>query len=123
MTISEQLEREKKIKQEINRIKKIYKDLSKDNIKVIEGLIVEAAFMKLSLTELREDIFINGHTEIYENGPQVVKRERPESKIYTTMVQRYSGVMKQLIDYMPVEEKKDENDALMKFLEKKNKRK
>ena len=29
MSISEQLEREKKIKQEINRIKKLYKDLEK----------------------------------------------------------------------------------------------
>ena len=39
MKISEQLEREKKIKQEINRLKKIYKDLPKDKAKVVDGLI------------------------------------------------------------------------------------
>ena len=52
MSISEQLEREKKIKQEINRIKKLYKDLEKDKVKVVEGLVTEASFMKLTLQEL-----------------------------------------------------------------------
>ena len=89
MSISEQLEREKKIKQEINRIKKLYKDLSRDKVKVVEGLINEAAFMKLTLEELREDLFRNGFTELYENGTQVINRERPEAKIYSTMIQRY----------------------------------
>ena len=116
MSISEQLEREKKIKQEINRIKKLYKDLEKDKVKVVEGLVTEASFMKLTLQELREDLFKNGMTELYENGPQVLNRERPETKIYSTMIQRYSNVMKQLIDYMPEEEQKEENDELKEFL-------
>ena len=77
MSISEQLEREKKIKQEINRIKKLYKDLAKEKIKVIEGLITDASFMKLTLQELREDLLMNGFTELYENGSQVINRERP----------------------------------------------
>lgn len=118
LSISEQLEREKKIKQEINRIKKLYKDLSRDKVKVVEGLINEAAFMKLTLEELREDLFRNGFTELYENGTQVINRERPEAKIYSTMIQRYSNIMKQLIDYMPLEEKEEEQDELMKFLSK-----
>lgn len=116
MSISEQLEREKKIKQEINRIKKLYKDLEKDKVKVVEGLVTEASFMKLTLQELREDLFKNGMTELYENGPQVVNWERPETKIYSTMIQRYSNVMKQLIDYMPEEKQKEENDELKEFL-------
>lgn len=118
LSISEQLEREKKIKQEINRIKKLYKDLSRDKVKVVEGLINEASFMKLTLEELREDLFRNGFTELYENGTQVINRERPEAKIYSTMIQRYSNVMKQLIDYMPLEEKEEEQDELIKFLAK-----
>ena len=32
------------------------------------------------------------------------------------MIQRYSNVMKQLIDYMPEEEQKEENDELKEFL-------
>ena len=121
MQIYEQLEREKKIKQEINRVKKLYKDIAKEKAKVIEGLISEAAFMKLSLEELREDLFKNGMIETYiqyykDGTSQAINRERPEVKIYTTLIQRYSNVMKQLIDYMPVEEKKEEQDHLLEFL-------
>lgn len=116
MSISEQLEREKKIKQEINRLKKIYKDLPKDKAKVVDGLITEVAFMKLTLEELRQDIFLNGEFELYENGLQVVKRERPESKKYDVRCKTYSSVMKQLIDYMPEKKQKEEKDELEEFM-------
>lgn len=118
MSISEQLEREKKIKQEINRLKKLYKDFEKDKVKALEGLINEAAFMKVSLEETRKDIIKNGLTELFEQGEQCFNRERPEVKIYTSFMQRYSGVMKQLIDLLPVEVKKEEEDELMQFLKK-----
>lgn len=118
MKISEQLEREKKIKQEINRIKKLYKDFEKDKIKVIEGLINEAAFMKISLEDLRIDLSKNGLIELFEQGEQSFNRERPEVKIYTTFMQRYSNVMKQLLDLLPVEIKKEEVDTLMTFIQK-----
>jgi len=118
LSISEQLEREKKIKQEINKIKKIYKEFPKDKTKVIEGLINEAAFMKISLEDIREDLMKHGLTELFEQGEQSFNRERPEVKIYTTFMQRYAGVMKQLIDLLPIEVKKEEADALMNFIKK-----
>lgn len=118
MNISEQLEREKKIKQEINRVKKLYKDFERDKIKVLEGLINEAAFIKISLEDLRTDLTRNGLTELFEQGEQSFNRERPEVKIYTTFMQRYSNVMKQLLDLLPVEIKKDEVDQLMQFIKK-----
>lgn len=118
MNISEQLEREKKIKQEINKIKKIYKDFPKDKTKVIEGLINEAAFIKVSLEDTRTDLIKNGLTELFEQGEQSFNRERPEVKIYTTFMQRYTGVMKQLLDLLPIEVKKEEADALMNFIKK-----
>ena len=118
MSISEQLDRDRKIKQEINKIKKIFKDFPKDKIKVLEGLINEAAFMKVSLEDTRSDLIKNGLTELFEQGEQSFNRERPEVKIYTTFMQRYSGVMKQLIDLLPVEVKKQESDTLMEFIKK-----
>ena len=118
LSISEQLEKEKKIKQEINRIKKLYKDFPKDKAKVLEGLMNEAAFMRISLEELRNDLIKNGMTELFEQGEQAFMRERPEVKVYTNFIQKYSVVMKQLIDVLPVEIKKEESDALMDFLKK-----
>lgn len=117
MSISEQLEKEKKVKQEINRIKKLYKDFPKEKARALEGLINEAAFMRISLEDTRNDLMKNGLTEIFEQGEQCFKRERPECKIYSTFMQRYSGVMKQLIDLLPAEEvKKEEEDELMQFI-------
>lgn len=116
MSISEHLEKEKKIKQEINRLKKIYKEFPKDKVKVLEGLIYNAAFMKVALKDLRDDLMQNGLTELFEQGEQAFNRERPEAKQYTTFIQRYSQVMKQLIDLLPPEQKEQEEDALMKFV-------
>ena len=110
------LNKEKNIKQEINIIKKLYKDLPKEKSKVLEGLINESAFIKVSLEELRDNLLKNGFTEVFEQGEQRFNRERPEVKIYTTFIQRYSNVMKQLIDLLPVEVKKEEADELLEFL-------
>lgn len=110
------LDKEKNIKQEINRIKKLYKDFPKEKSKVLEGLINESAFIKVSLEELRDNLLKNGFTEVFEQGEQRFNRERPEVKIYTTFIQRYSNVMKQLIDLLPVEVKKEEADELLEFL-------
>ncbi|WP_286316181.1 hypothetical protein [Romboutsia ilealis] len=110
------LNKEKNIKQEVNRIKKLYKDFPKEKSKVLEGLINESAFIKISLEELRDNLLKNGFTEVFEQGEQRFNRERPEVKIYTTFIQRYSNVMKQLIDLLPVEVKKEEADELLAFL-------
>lgn len=118
MSISEQLEKEDKIRKEINRIKKLYKDFNKDKARVLEGLIKEAAFMKVELEELRNDLLITGLTELFVQGEQCFNRERPESKLYTSFIQRYSQVMKQLIEMLPVEEKKEEETNLEKFVQK-----
>lgn len=112
----EQLEREKLTNQEKNRIKKVYKDIPREKLKVVEGLISEASFMKITLEEVRTDLLKNGMTEIFEQGPNVYNRKRPEVEIYTSLIQRYSQVMKQLIDYMPVQEQKEESDKLKEFL-------
>ena len=116
--ISEQLEKEKKIKQETNRIKKIYKNLGRDKIKFLGGLIHETAFMKISLEDLRNTLTKDGMTELFEQGDQSFIRERPEVKIYTTFIQRYQNGMKILIDLMPGPLKKEENDKLMDFVNK-----
>lgn len=110
--------KEKEIKAEVARIKKMYKELSKEKIKVVEGLINEAAFMKITLEETRQTLLEEGTTEWFEQGEQRFKRKHPSVDIYTTMVNRYSNVMNQLINLLPEGEKKKEGDALMDFVKK-----
>ncbi|MEG1870874.1 MAG: hypothetical protein RR192_02620, partial [Peptostreptococcaceae bacterium] len=76
--LEKKLDKDKKIKQEINKIKKLYKDFDKDKIKVLDGLITDSAFMKISLEEIREDLIKNGFTELFVQGTQEFNRERPE---------------------------------------------
>jgi len=72
--------------------------------------------MKITLIELRENILDEGVTELFEQGLQTFDRKRPVVDIYSTMVNRYANVMKQLIDMFPEEPKKEELDDLMKFV-------
>lgn len=118
MSISEQLEKEEKIKKEMNRMKKLFVDFTPSKKKSLEGLISNAAFMKITLEELKHDILKKGLTELFEQGEQSFIRERPEAKQYTTFIQRYSQVMKQLIDLLPPEIKKEESDSLIEFVKK-----
>jgi hypothetical protein len=116
--IEKKMQEEKEIKAEFNRINKIYKELPKEKIKILEGLIDEAAFMKITLKGLRNTLHEEGVTELFEQGEQKIIRRHPCMDIYTTMVNRYSIIMKQLIDLFPPEEKKEEVDKLMNFVKK-----
>lgn len=118
MSLNEQLQREQNIKQEMNRLKKLYKDLPKEKQKAIEGLIKDAAFIKITLEEFRAVLIKNGTTEIFKQGKQELKVERHESKLYIPYVQKYSQIMKQLIELIPGKASNDEKDELMAFLKK-----
>lgn len=97
----------------------MYKELSKDKVKAFESLISEVAFIKIQLEILKINIMQNGLTELFEQGSQCFERERPQAKLYISLIQRYSTLMKQLIDLMPEEEREREQDALALFLLKK----
>ncbi|NKN22160.1 hypothetical protein GSQ50_13925 [Clostridioides difficile] len=116
--IYEQLEKEKKIKQEVSRLKKNYKDLEKEKVKILDGLVNEAAFLKISLEETREILVKEGLTEIFRQGKQEFERERLQVKIYLNFMKLYSSVMKQLIDIIPSDIKQEEEDELIEFIKK-----
>ncbi len=119
MTVSEQLEKEKKIRAEKNRITKIYKNnnLDKDIIKVLEGLVSDAAFMRVAIEETKAELIKNGMMEKFKNGSQEFWREKPESKVFLNFMKQYSNTMKLLIDLMPVQVKEEEQDQLLQFFQ------
>ena len=119
MGIAEQLEKEKKIRQEKNRIAKIYKNINmdKDITKVLDGLISDAAFMRVSLEEVKQKLIKEGLMEKFKNGSQEFMREKPEAKTFLNFMKQYSNTMKQLIDLMPVQVKAEEQDQLLQFFQ------
>lgn len=116
--ISEQalIEKNKKIKKETQRLKKLFKDLSENKHKMAEKLIENASFMSITLDELKEDIKIYGVKETYANGKdQYGFKESIESKTYNTMVKNYMSIIKQLNDMLPEQKKINEDDEFEQF--------
>ena len=112
-------EKAKKIKTELTRLKKVFTDLPKDKRKIVDGLIQEAAFMRATLEETREIVDREGVIELFEQGAQRFLREHPATKVYASLVNRYSAVVKQLIDLLPDNKGADNGaDELMEFVKK-----
>ena len=92
----------KKKSKELQKLKKIFKDIEPGKQKIVEKLISNAAFMAESLDELQEIINEKGFTEEYQNGAnQFGVKKCSEVEIYNTMIKNYSSVIKQLVDLLP----------------------
>ena len=111
-----ELTKDEKIKKEIRRLKRIYKDLTGKKKQVAEGLVNEAAFMRATLEELKKLIDENGPIDEMPQGDYSILREHPAVKTYNTMIQRYSGVMKQLSDLLPKEVPREDDDGFDSFV-------
>ncbi|MFZ5816291.1 MAG: hypothetical protein ACOY93_13505 [Bacillota bacterium] len=112
-------EKRKRVKREIGRLRKLFREMPKERQSAAEGLIQEAAFMRVTLEEARHIIDRDGVLETFEQGEQRFLREHPATKVYNAMIQRYSTVCKQMVDLLPDGDPKDKSsDALMEFLKK-----
>lgn len=110
------IEKNKKIKKETQRLKKLFKDLPENKHKMAEKLIENASFMSITLDELKEDIKLYGVKETYANGKdQYGFKESIESKTYNTMVKNYMSIIKQLNDMLPEQKKINEDDEFEQF--------
>ena len=105
------IQKNKEIKKETNKLKKLFKELPENKKKMAEKLIENASFMSITLDELKEDIKVYGVKETYVNGKdQFGFKESIESKTYNAMVKNYMNIMKQLNDMLPEEKKIDIDD-------------
>lgn len=110
------VQKNKAIKKELNRLKKLFKDLPENKKKISEKLIDNAAFMSVSLEELKKDIILYGVKETYVNGKeQFGFKESIESKTYNITIKNYMAIIKQLNEMLPEEKKIDEGDEFDKF--------
>lgn len=116
----EEIDKDKQIHKEINKLKKIYKDVDNDKKKAVESLIANAAWMAVSLDELRQQIDANGYEEVYTNGAnQCGKKDSVAVKTYNTMIKNYNSTIKLLLDQLPQQEQAQTGDKLAQFLIKK----
>lgn len=110
------IDKNKEVKKEINRLKKLFKELPENKKKMTERLIENAGFMSITLEDLRKDIIKYGVKETYVNGKdQFGFKESIESKTYNNMIKNYMNIIKQLNDMLPQEKKIDEKDEFDRF--------
>jgi len=108
--------KEEKIKAELRKYKRIFKEVEEKKKKVGEGLFEEAAFMKVTLVELKEQINDEGVIDEMQQGDYTILREHPAVKVYNTMIQRFLATSKQLLDLLPKEAAKVVEDDLDDFI-------
>ena len=96
-------------KSEIRRLSKIYEGLEPNQMKVVEGLIVEAARLRVRLDYLWKFLQENGETEMFTQSEKTepYSRERPESRTYTATTKSYQSIIKQLSDLCPPSAEED----------------
>lgn len=110
-------EKKKLIKKELNKIKKLYTDVDENLKKSVEQLAENAAWMAVSLEELRAQIDLEGYAEMYTNGAnQSGRKDSTYVKAYNMLVKNYNATIKLLLDQLPQGQQPQTGDALAQFL-------
>lgn len=104
------------IKNEYERLKSLFASVDQTKTELVDNLLNEAAFMKLQLSNLREQIRKFGAVQISNKGAQ---RQTEAAKYYTKLVNSYGTVIKTLntIIGKNVIDEDDEFDKFMARLE------
>ena len=89
-------------KAEKKRLLAIYKTLPPKQFALAQGLIIEAARLRVRCDQLWDDLRQHGETEQFAQGDQEpYERERPSSRIYTAANKSYQAIIKQLNEMIP----------------------
>lgn len=98
-------ERERLVKNEKNRLIRLFKDIPESKLKTVEGLIIQAARLRILLDEMWVDISEKGDVEMFSQSEkqEPYERERPTAKLFNSRDLSYQRIMKQLTDLIPEE--------------------
>lgn len=105
-SISGYLEKQKRIKKETNRLKRLFSKIDDNKKKLVFTTIEDVAFMTVTMQDLREQIVREGTTVEYKNGEnQYGTKQSPDAQLYLQMSQKQTQAMKILVDCLPKTEK------------------
>lgn len=93
---------ETRIKREREKLAEVFAKMDENKRKTAEKLMDNAAFMAVTLEDLRDSINENGCVSEYQNGEnQKGTKKSPEVEVYNTMIKNYTTVIKTLCDLLP----------------------
>lgn len=101
--------REELVAKERERLWEIFNAIPPNKLKLVEGLIVQAARLRILLDEMWIDISENGDYELFSQSERTepYERERPVARLYNNRDQSYQRIMKQLTDLLPDDKAKE----------------
>ena len=121
--VSLPVDKDARVSAEIKRLRRFFKDMPKQTKEIAEGLIVQAARLRIMLDDMWDDIAENGDTERFSQSENTepYDRERPVARLFNARDKNYKDVMRTLVDMLP---SKDATapaaaDELKKFLARK----
>lgn len=102
---------DKRVIEERERLLEVYKDIPENKLKVAEGLVIQAARLRVMLNYMWDDIQKNGEYDLFQQSDKAppYERERPVARLYNTRDQSYQRAIKQLTELLP-KDKQDEVD-------------
>ncbi|WP_416183171.1 MAG: Terminase [Pseudolactococcus raffinolactis] len=115
------IKRKRIVTNEVKRLTLIFKEVDSKKQRTVKGLIDEAAFMRATLTELKEIIQFEGVIDEMSQGDYSIIREHPALKSYNSTIQRYTTVTEKLLNLLPKDTPKT-NDDVTEFFDFLNKR-
>ena len=117
MSKKKEVDKDTLVNREINRLTKLFQDIDRNKRLTAKGLIEEAAYMRVTLVELKEEIDKHGPIDEMPQGDYSILREHPALKAYNTMVQRYTNIIDKLTNLHPKEAKVvEEDDGFADFI-------
>lgn len=110
--------KDERIRSERTRLNKQYKELATDKRALAAGLIEQAAFLRVELADLAEDIRENGWTEPFQQakGMDPYDRARPQGQAYQSAVANYQKIIKILDGLLPPAAVKPKSDGFDEFV-------
>jgi len=112
------METNERIELEIKKLERIFAGLDDGHRETARSLIENAAFMTVTLENLRESISENGVTSTYKNGEnQYGTKKSPEVEVYLSMIKNFAVIIKMLNDMLP--QKSAEASALLDWAKRK----
>lgn len=101
-SISSYLEKTERIKKEVRRLKRLFKEIDENKKKLVFTTIEDVAFMTITMQDLREKIVREGTTVMYKNGEnQYGLKQSPDAQYYLQLSQKQTQAMKILVDCLP----------------------
>ena len=103
-----------RIQAEKDRLLEIFKDLEENKLKTCSALIDRAAFIRVSLEDLEDQLNKTGWIEPYQNGEkQSGMKKSAAADVHISLTKNLNTIIKQLLDLVPPAQKKSRLEALM----------